>query len=261
MRERTWCSPAGTSRKADAASARIDGNTEVGHLDTASLTSVRAFADGLPGAVDVLVDNAGVMAVDETRTDDGFELQLGTNVLGAFALTALLLPRVTDRVVMVSSLAHLIGRIALDDLNWRRRRYSRWAAYGQSKLADLMFAYDLQARFSAAGSPLRAVVAHPGMSSTGLTSGFRMPPAVEAVSTALINGFGQPAGEGALPLLFAATRRDLPGGSYIGPSGPAEVRGAPVIVGSSRASRNRDVQRLLTSEAERLTGTTLPLPA
>ena len=243
------------------AAARIDGSTEVRALDTASLASVRAFADGLETPVDVLVNNAGIMAVDEARSVDGFELQLATNFLGAFALTGLLLDRLTDRLVMLSSQAHRFGRIALDDLNRRHHRYSRWAAYGQSKLADLMFTYDLQHRLTAAGSPLRAVAAHPGIASTALTRGLHMPPWVEAVSTAVINGFGQPPEGGALPILYAATVGDLPGGSYIGPSGVGEMRGAPVAVGSSRASHNRDVQRLLTSEAERLTGVTIRVPS
>ena len=243
------------------AAARIDGSTEVRALDTASLASVRAFADGLETPVDVLVNNAGIMAVDEARSVDGFELQLATNFLGAVALTGLLLDRLTDRVVMLSGQAHRVGRIALDDLEWRRRRYSRWGAYGQSKLADLMFAYDLQHRFTAAGSRLRAVAAHPGAASTNLTHGLHMPPWVEGVSAALVNGLGQSAEGGALPTLYAATVADLPGGSYIGPNGLGEVRGAPVVVGSTKASHNRDVQRLLTSEAERLTGVPIVVPA
>lgn len=243
------------------AAARIDGSTEVRELDTASLASVRTFADAFDRPVDVLVNNAGIMAVDEARSVDGFELQLATNFLGAFALTGLLLDRLTDRVVMLSSQAHRMGRIALDDLNWRRRHYSRWGAYGQSKLADLMFAYDLQHRFTAAGSRLRAVAAHPGVASTGLTRNLHMPAWVEAVSVAVINGFGQPPEGGALPTLYAATVPDLPGGSYIGPNGLGESRGAPIVVGSSRASHNRDVQRLLTSEAERLTGVSIRIPA
>ncbi|HEV7624609.1 MAG TPA: oxidoreductase [Amnibacterium sp.] len=243
------------------AADRIDGSTEVRELDTGSLASVRAFAQAFDRPVDVLVNNAGIMAVDEAQSTDGYELQLATNFLGPFALTGLLLDRLTDRVVMLSSQAHRIGRIALDDLNWRRRRYSRWGAYGQSKLADLMFAYDLQHRFTAAGSRLRSVAAHPGTASTNLTRGLHMPPWIEAISAAVINGFGQPSEGGALPTLYAATVPDLPGGSYIGPNGPGEMRGAPVAVGSTRASHNRDVQRLLTSEAERLTGVTIRVPS
>lgn len=246
--------------KAAEAAGRIDGSTEVRQLDTSSLESVRAFADVAPDRIDVLVNNAGVMAIDEARSDDGFELQFATNYLGAFALTARLLPRLTDRVVMLSSVAHLIGRITLDDLQWRRRRYSRWGAYGQSKLADLMFAYDLQSRFAEARSPLRAVAAHPGLSSTNLTNNMKMPPAVRTMSAAMLQGLGQSAPEGSLSVLLAATAPDLPGGSYVGPSGPGEVRGAPMIVGSSRASRNRALQRLLTAESARLTGVDLVIP-
>lgn len=246
--------------KAEDAARRIEGSTEVRLLDTSSLESVRAFADGTAGPVDVLVNNAGVMASDETRTVDGFELQLATNYLGAFALTARLLPRLTDRVVMLSSLAHYGGRIVLDDLNRTRRRYSRWAAYADSKLADLMLAFDLQARFAETGSPLRAMAAHPGMAGTNLTRDLRVPAPVSAVSQAILHGFGQTPAEGALPVLLAATATDLPGGSFVGPGGPAEVQGAPIVVSSSRTARNRELQRLLTREAERLTGVTIEVP-
>ncbi|MGN6390711.1 MAG: oxidoreductase [Gemmatimonadales bacterium] len=246
--------------RADAAAARIDGSTEVRLLDTSSLDSVRAFAADAPERVDVLINNAGVMATDEVRTPDGFELQLATNYLGAFALTGLLLPRLTDRVVMLSSLAHYGGRIVLDDLNRTRRRYSRWGAYADSKLADLMFAFDLQARFAAAGSPLRAVAAHPGMAGTDLTRHVPAPAAVSAISEAILHGFGQSAAGGALPVLLAATAPDLPGGSFIGPGGLAEVQGSPIVVGASRTARNRELQRLLTREAERLTGVTIEVP-
>lgn len=244
-------------QRGEAAAQRINGSTEVRQLDTSSLESVREFAEATTGAVDVLINNAGIMAVDEARSPEGFELQLATNYLGAFALTARLLDRITDRVVMLSSVAHRIGRIALEDLQWRQRPYSRWGAYGQSKLADLMFAYELQHRLVAAGSSVRSVAAHPGVSSTNLTTGMHMPPPVEAVSAFLINGFGQPPTQGALPTVYAATVSDLPGGSFIGPSGAGELRGAPVPVGSSRRSQNRDIQRLLVAESERLTGVEL----
>ena len=246
--------------KADAAASRIEGGTEVLLLDTSSLESVRRFADAAPERIDVLVNNAGVMAVDETRTADGFELHLATNYLGAFALTARLLPRLTDRVVMLSSLAHYGGRIALDDLNRTRRRYSRWAAYADSKLADLMFAFDLQARFAEAGSQLRAMAAHPGMAGTDLARGLRVPPPISALSQTILRGFGQSPQAGALPVLLAATATDLPGGSFVGPGGLAEVRGAPIVVGASRTARNRELQRLLTRETERLTGVAIEVP-
>jgi NAD(P)-dependent dehydrogenase (short-subunit alcohol dehydrogenase family) len=246
--------------KAEAAASRMPGSTEVRLLDTSDLESVRAFADAAPERIDVLVNNAGVMATDEARTPEGFEIQLATNYLGAFALTARLLPRLTDRVVMVSSLAHWGGRIVLDDLNRRRRRYSRWAAYADSKLADLMLAYDLQARFAAARSPLRAMAAHPGVAGTDLTRDLHVPAPVTAVSEALLHALGQSAEEGALPVLLAATAPDLPGGSFVGPGGPGQLRGAPIVVGSSRTSRNRELQRLLTAETERMTGVELVVP-
>ncbi len=246
--------------RGEEAAARIDGSTEVRLLDTASLASVREFAAGLD-AVDVLVNNAGVMAVDERRTEDGFELQFGTNFLGPFALTALLLPKLTDRVVMQSSLAHVGAPLPLDDLNWRRRRYSRFGAYGQTKLADLLFAFGLAARLAAVRSPLRSIAAHPGMSNTNLTRETRMPAAVQAATGFLINGFGQPAAEGAMPAVVAATAPDLPNGAYVGPGGLFEVRGAPLIVSSPRRGRNRELQRLLIQEAERLTGVELAIPA
>lgn len=240
-----------------AAAQRIDGSTEVRQLDTSSLESVREFAEATTGPVDVLVNNAGIMAIEQARSVDGFELQLATNYLGAFALTARLLDRITDRVVMLSSVAHRIGRIALEDLQWQQRAYSRWGAYGQSKLADLMFAYELQHRFVAAGSTRRAVAAHPGVSSTNLTEGMHMPAPIDAAVSAVIGGIGQPPAQGALPTLYAATVPDLPGGSFVGPSGAIELRGAPVPVGSSRRSHNRDIQRLLVAESERLTGVPL----
>lgn len=246
---------------AEEAAARIPGSTEVRLLDTSDLASVRAFAAAAPERVDVLVNNAGVMAADEARTAEGFELQFATNYLGAFALTALLLPRLTDRVVMTSSLAHWGGRIVLDDLNRTRRRYSRWAAYADSKLADLLFAFDLQARFSAAGSPLRSMAAHPGMAGTNLTRDLHVPAPVSGVSEALLHGIGQTADRGALPTLLAATAPDLPGGSYVGPRGLGELRGAPMVVSSSRTARNRGLQRRLTAESERLTGVRLVVPA
>ena len=238
--------------KGEAVAARLTGDVEVQSLDLADLASVRAFAKGIEGPIDVLINNAGVMAVPLRRTADGFEMQFGTNHLGHFALTGLLLDRITDRVVTVSSHMHQIGRIALDDLNWDHRRYQRWLAYGQAKLANLMFAYELQHRFVAAGSLRRSVAAHPGYAATNLqshTESFQ-----DAVMGVLNRVIGQSADAGALPTLYAATVVDLPGGSYIGPGGTGELRGAPRPVGSSAASHDRDVQRELWAASEKLTG-------
>ena len=154
--------------KAEAARAEVGGDTEVRELDLGSLASIHAFAEAWEGRIDVLVNNAGIMAVPFARTVDGFESHYGTNFLGPFALTGLLLPQVTDRVVTLSSGVHRMGRIDLADPGFERRRYQRWTAYGQSKLADLMFAYELQRRLLLAGSTLRSIAAHPGYAATNL---------------------------------------------------------------------------------------------
>jgi len=215
--------------KGETVAASIAGDTEVRRLDLADLTSVRAFADGWQGDVDVLINNAGVMRTPERRTADGFELQIGTNHLGHFALTNLLLQHVTDRVVTVSSGAHRGGSISLDDLNWQRRRYQRWAAYQQSKLANLLFTLELQRRLTAAGSPIRALAAHPGYAATNLQ--FRSERGIEDRVMGVANRlFAQTDEAGARPTLFAASQ-DLPGASYVGPDGFAEQRGYPTLVG------------------------------
>jgi NAD(P)-dependent dehydrogenase (short-subunit alcohol dehydrogenase family) len=237
--------------KAEAAAARMSGDIEVRKLDLADLASVRAFTEGLD-RLDVLVNNAGVMAIPKRRTADGFEMQFGTNHLGHFALTGLLLPRLADRVVTVSSFAHHAGRIVLDDLNWERRRYSRWLAYGQSKLANLMFAYELQRRLDRAGSKLRSLAAHPGYADTDLqskTESFQ--DRIMRVGNRL---FAQSADRGALPTLYAATVPEAPGGAYFGPDGFLQQGGYPRQVGSNRASRDERVAAALFEQSEKLTG-------
>jgi NAD(P)-dependent dehydrogenase (short-subunit alcohol dehydrogenase family) len=244
-----------------AVAADLTGDVEVRRLDLADLASVRAFADGWTGEVDVLVNNAGIMMVPLGRTANGFELQLGINHLGHFALTNLLLPHVTDRVVTVASTAHRAGSIQLDDLNWQRRRYSPERAYGQSKLANLLFTLELQRRLEEAGSRVRATAAHPGWAATNLQShsGSRL----KGAGMALGNRFlGSSAEQGALPTLFAATA-DIPGGSYVGPDRFFELRGGPTLVGrSARASDAVMAHKLWTASAE-LTGVDFPasLPA
>jgi NAD(P)-dependent dehydrogenase (short-subunit alcohol dehydrogenase family) len=245
--------------KGEQAATAIPGTVEVRHLDLADLASVRSFADSWDGRLDVLVNNAGVMAVPERRTKDGFELQIGTNHLGHFALTNLLLPSITDRVVTVSSTAHQIGRIRLDDLNWERGRYSRWRAYGQSKLANLLFTLELQRRLEAAGSRVRAYAAHPGYARTNLQG---------HTSSALQHGFmavtnrvlAQSAEMGALPTLFAATQ-DLPGASFVGPGGFQEQRGYPALARRASRAWDSETARRLWDLSERLTGTTFPVAA
>ena len=237
----------------------VPGTATVEELDLADLASVRKFAARLDRPVAALINNAGLMAIPEQRTADGFEMQFGTNVLGHFALTGLLLDRITDRVVFLSSLAHRLGRIRLDDLNWERRGYQRWLAYGQSKLADLMLAYELEHRFVAAGSPLRSLAAHPGYSATNLQS--RTESIQDAIMGVLNKVVAQGPDMGALPELYAATVPDVPGGLFIGPDGWGESSGHPVPVGSTAASHDRAVQAGLFAACEELTGVTVQVPA
>lgn len=236
--------------KGERAAARMPGEVEVRALDLADLASVRTFAAGIETPVDVLVNNAGLMAIPQKRTVQGFEMQFGVNHLGHFALTGLLLDRITDRVVALSSFAHRIGAIRLRDPNFTRG-YRRWAAYGQSKLANLMFAYELQRRLAESGSDVRAMAAHPGYAATNLQS------RTESIMDAgmrLANRFvAQSAYMGALPTLYAATKPDLEGGSYIGPGMPGELWGHPHRVSSTPRSRNRHMQRELWTLSETLT--------
>jgi NAD(P)-dependent dehydrogenase (short-subunit alcohol dehydrogenase family) len=244
--------------RGEQATAGIEGETEVRALDLADLSSVRAFADEWDGPIDVLINNAGVMATPRRRTRDGFELQIGTNHLGHFALTNLLLEHVTDRIVTVSSGAHRGGSIRLDDLNWERGRYNRWRAYGQSKLANLLFTLELQRRLAEAGSELRAVAAHPGYARTNLQH--HTESLLHRGIMVITDLTGQSDEMGALPTLYAATQ-DIPGGSYVGPDGFAEQRGHPRLVGRSKAARDEETARRLWKLSEQLTGTTFPLAA
>ncbi|MCW2812510.1 MAG: putative oxidoreductase, short-chain dehydrogenase/reductase family, partial [Friedmanniella sp.] len=242
--------------RGEAAAAEMGGRVEVRELDLADLSSVRAFAEAWEGPLDVLVNNAGIMAVPRGSTRDGFELQLGTNHLGHFALTNLLLPHVTDRVVTVSSGAHRAGRIDLADLNFERRRYSRIQAYGQSKLANLLFTLELQRRLQNDASPVRALAAHPGYAATNLISGFSSP-VVDRIG-ALANRFLAQSDEmGALPTLYAVTQ-DLPGASYVGPDGRSEMKGFPTLVGRTAAASDVAMAQDLWRESEKLTGVVYP---
>ena len=242
--------------RGERAAAGLTGDVEVRQLDLADLSSVRAFAAAWTGPLDVLVDNAGIMHVPAGRTADGFELQFGTNHLGHFALTCLLLPHVTDRVVTVSSFLHRRGRIDLDDLNWERRRYSPEGAYAQSKLANLLFTLELQRRLTAAGSPVRATAAHPGWAATNLQgqSGNRLKDAALAVGNRVV---ATSAAQGALPVLMAATA-ELPGGSFTGPSGRL-MRGAPTLDGRSPDASDTELAQQLWAVSAALTGVDLPL--
>jgi NAD(P)-dependent dehydrogenase (short-subunit alcohol dehydrogenase family) len=245
--------------KGHAAAAEMPGQTEVRRLDLADLASVRAFAaDWGSAEISVLINNAGIMAPPLTRTVDGFELQFGTNHLGHFALTNLLLGHITARVVNVASGAHRMGRIDFDDLNWEHRRYRRWPAYGQSKLANLLFTAELQRRLTAVGSGVLATAAHPGYAATNLQShsGSRSQHLIMAVSNRLV---AQDEEGGALPTLYA-TVADIPGNSYAGPGGFLERAGAPTLVGRSGAAKDEAVARRLWEVSEQLTGVRFPLP-
>jgi NAD(P)-dependent dehydrogenase (short-subunit alcohol dehydrogenase family) len=236
--------------KGEHAVAELDGDFDVRRLDLADLASVRSFAEGLDRDIDVLINNAGVMAVPRSKTTDGFEMQLGTNHLGHFALTGLLLGRVRDRVVTISSGAHRIGRVNFDDLQ-SERRYQRWTAYGQSKLANLLFMMELQRRLDAAGSSLRSVAAHPGYAATGLQSHTQsVQDQIMSVANLVL---AQSAAMGALPTLYAATE-DVPGAAYAGPGGLLEQRGHPQLVNMSGAAKDPEAASRLWEASEELTG-------
>jgi NAD(P)-dependent dehydrogenase (short-subunit alcohol dehydrogenase family) len=238
--------------KGDEAAAGMTGDVTVRKLDLQDLESVREFAAGTD-AVDVLVNNAGIMAVPYAQTKDGFESQIGTNHLGHFALTNLLLPKITDRVVTVSSMMHLIGRINLKDLNWKARPYSAWPAYGQSKLANLLFTSELQRRLERTGSPVRAVAAHPGYSATNLQghSGRKLGDALMSIGSRLATD----ADFGARQTLYAVSQ-DVAGDSFIGPR--FSMMGPTRSVGRSPLARNKDTAAALWELSEQLTGTAFP---
>ena len=255
--------------KGEDAAARIiatspGADVAVQPLDLSSLDSVRVAADALRAChdrIDLLINNAGVMYTPKGTTADGFELQFGTNHLGHFALTGLLLERLLavagSRVVTVSSVGHRIrSRIDFDDLQ-SERSYSRVAAYGRSKLANLLFTYELQQRLAAAGSSTTALAAHPGLSNTDLV---RNSPHLLRAANALYGRFvSQSAAMGALSTLRAATDPAAQGGQYYGPDGFRELRGHPVVVESSKQSHDADMQRRLWTDSEELTGVTYPV--
>ena len=256
--------------KGDAAAARIrelskGAEVTVHELDLGSLASVRAAAAELAAAhprIDLLINNAGVMYPPKQNTADGFELQFGTNHLGHFALTGLLLKNLLGvdgyRVVAVASIAHNIrAKIDFADLQWETRRYDRVASYGQSKLANLMFTYDLQRRLAAAKAKTIAVAAHPGVAATELVR--HVPgaglPGVSWLSGRLLNTSEL----GALPTLRAATDPAVRGGQYYGPDGFRELRGYPKLVTSNAQSHDTAAQERLWTVSEELTGVTYPV--
>ncbi|MGE2717311.1 SDR family NAD(P)-dependent oxidoreductase [Mycolicibacterium litorale] len=243
----------------EIAAAHPDATVTVQSLDLGSLRSIRAAADELEAAfprIDLLINNAGVMYPPKQTTEDGFELAFGTNHLGHFALTGLLLENLLavpgSRVVTVSSQGHRIrAAIHFDDLQWERR-YNRVGAYGQSKLANLLFTYELQRRLDSRNTV--AVAAHPGVSNTELMRHLHLPSAFNP----LIGLLTQSATKGALPTLRAATDPNALGGQYYGPDGLGEIRGYPKLVGSSEQARDPELARRLWTVSEELTGVTFP---
>jgi NAD(P)-dependent dehydrogenase (short-subunit alcohol dehydrogenase family) len=257
--------------KGAAAAERIEreatgSSVRVASLDLADQSSIEAFAAAEEQAgepLDLLINNAGIMATPPRVTADGFELQFGTNHLGHFALTGRLLDRLkaadAPRVVTVSSVMHRVGTINFDDLNWNHS-YGPWRAYGQSKLANLLFARELQARADAAGVPLRSLAAHPGYSSTHLqTSGPGLSPGLSGKINAIAGQVGNVLlatkdSYGAKPTLYAATHPEVPGGAFVGPKRLQQTRGPIGTVPSSAKGRDMDVARRLFDVSVELTG-------
>ena len=258
--------------KGDQAAADIrrevaSADLSVQRLDLADLASVREFAEQFAAdhdRLDLLVNNAGIMAPPRRLTADGFESQIGTNHLGHFALTGLLLPTLlaapAPRVVTISSEAHWIGKIRFDDLQFEHG-YNNWRAYGQSKLANLMFCFELARRATEADTALTSVAAHPGYAATNLQ--FAGPAkwherAVMAIGNKVI---AQSADMGALPALYAATVQDLPSGSFVGPDGLFGGRGHPHMVSAAAKAYDREAWTRLWELSEQLTGVTYEFAA
>jgi NAD(P)-dependent dehydrogenase (short-subunit alcohol dehydrogenase family) len=255
--------------KGNAALARIvaaspKADVTLQELDLSSLASVRRAANALRKKyrrIDLLINNAGVMYTPKQVTEDGFEMQFGTNHLGHFALTGLLLDRMLpvrgSRVVTVSSVGHRIrASIHFDDLQWEHR-YDRVAAYGQAKLANLLFTYELQRRLAAKKAPTIAVAAHPGFANSELNR--NLPVIVKQAVAVLWPLMSQSAAMGALPTLRAAADPGVEGGQYYGPDGIGEQRGHPKVVNSSAQSHDEDLARRLWTVSEELTGVTFPV--
>lgn len=244
-----------------------EAELDVRALDLASLGSVRSFVDGIkadyPEGIDMLINNAGVMAPPRHETEDGFELQIGTNHLGHFALTGLLFEELKkkpeSRIVTISSVAAKAGSINFEDLQ-SEKSYRRWSAYGQSKLANLIFALDLNKRIDQAGLDMKSIAAHPGVSNTNLTA------AGNDLGSSLFSRISKPflmlsdlilaqdADHGALPQLYAATAPDVLGGSYIGPDGMGERKGSPIVVAPRKLAHDNEVANRLWDESVKLTG-------
>jgi len=246
-------------KKGDAAAKKIrdgykDAKVKVMELDLARLESVRHFADGFMNAysrLDLLINNAGVMVPPYSKTADGFELQFGTNHLGHFTLTGLLIDLIMktpgSRVVNVSSNTHKLGKLDFNDLNWETRKYKKWKAYGDSKISNLYFTYQLQRRLEETGADVTAAAAHPGWTATELQRH-------DSLSSGLNRFFAQGIEMGALPMLYAAVGPDVNGGDYFGPSGFMEMKGYPKKTESNGLSKDKQIAERLWDVSEKLTG-------
>nr|WSY55203.1 SDR family NAD(P)-dependent oxidoreductase [Streptomyces sp. NBC_00886] len=233
--------------KGRRAIAGMPGDFEVRGLDVADLGSVRSFAQAWSGDLDILINNAGVMDVPPARTVDGLDVQTATNYTGPFVLTNLLLPHLTDRVVSVTSQLHRQSKLHVDDFDWRSRTYHRMHAYRDSKLAVVLFSLELQRRLTAQGSPVRSVLAHPGIATTSLAA---------HSSANVINRFtfllNDPE-HGALPTLYAATQ-EVPGNAYVGPDGFGSIKGHPTVRRPGRAGLDEAKAQDLWRATAELTG-------
>jgi NAD(P)-dependent dehydrogenase (short-subunit alcohol dehydrogenase family) len=237
--------------KGKVAAEDMDGEVEVRELDLADLRSVRHFAEDWTGPVDILINNAGVGNQGLKRTADGFEMMFGTNHLGHFALTSLLLGQVTERVVTVASQAERMARLDLDDPNWRARPYEGSRAYNDSKLANLLFTAELQRRLTASGSGARAIAAHPGFVSTNI---YVTAEPRRVTFWSLFNRvIAQDPDAGALPVLYAATG-DLPGNSFTGPRYLMHMRGGAELIKRSATAQDPELAQRLWTVSEQLTG-------
>ena len=238
-------------RNKEKARSVLNSKAQIYHLDLSDLRSVQSFAKDFSEKIDVLVNNAGVMAIPLARTSEGFEMQMGTNHFGHFALTGLLLSNIYDRVVTVSSTAHKMGRIHFNDINWEKK-YRPWAAYGQSKLANLLFTSELDRRLKQSGSKVRAIAVHPGYSDTALQA--KSEKKIQDIVMNFANKyFAQSEEQGSLPTLYAVSQ-DIPGNSFVGPDGFGEMKGYPKLVGRTKAAQNMDDAKKLWEISEKLTG-------
>ncbi|MBN1927048.1 MAG: SDR family NAD(P)-dependent oxidoreductase [Prolixibacteraceae bacterium] len=254
----------GIKAKSEMLDSNPEGDIDVMKLDLADLASVRLFVEEYKqnnSRLDVLLNNAGIMATPYFKTKDGFEAQLGTNHLGHFALTGLLMDMIKStpgsRVVNVSSMAHKSGKMDFNDLMFEKdRKFKPMRAYGQSKLANLLFTYELQRYFEANNIDSIAVAAHPGGSNTRLASHLEEKPVMRMLSP-VVRGMMQSAAMGALPQIRAAVDPDVKGGEYYGPKGFAEMFGSPVLVKSIPAAHNIDDAKRFWSVSEELTGVSI----